>query len=134
MATTYQDIEVQQFIGFVQYVRKFIRNFSEMANPLIYLIRGAQMFKWTTREFDKLKDVACSQLMLQLPNFMKPFEIQTNASNQAYGAVLFQEGHPIAYESKNISEVESRWPTHEKEMLAIVYALPGNGGNVRYNQ
>ena len=37
--------------------------------------------------------------------------------------MLFQEGHPIAYESKIFSEVESRWPTHEKEMLAIVYVL-----------
>ena len=119
-------IEVQQFIGFVQYVRKFIRNFSEIAAPLTDLIRGAQVFKWTTREqaaFEKLKEAVCSQPVLQLPDFTKPFEIHTDASDQAYGAVLFQEGHPIAYESKKISEVESRWPTHEKEMLAIVYAL-----------
>ena len=61
--------------------------------------------------------------MLQLPDFTKPFEIHTDASDQAYGAVLFQEGHSIAYESKKVLEVDSRWPTHEKEMLAIVYAL-----------
>ena len=60
-------IEVQQFLGIVQYVRKFIRNFSEMVAPLTDLIRGAQMFKWTTREqvaFNKLKDVVCSQSVL----------------------------------------------------------------------
>ena len=97
-----------------------------MAAPLTDLIKGAQMFKWTTREqaaFEKLKEVVCSQRVLQLPDFTKPFEIHTDAFDQASGVVLFQEGHPIAYESKKNSEVESRWPTHEKEMLAIVYAL-----------
>ena len=96
-----------------------------MVAPLMDLIRGAQVFKWTTREqaaFEKLKEAVCSQPVLQLPDFTKPFEIHTDASDQAYGVVLFQ-GHPIAYESKKNSEVESRWPTHEKEMLLIVYAL-----------
>ena len=65
----------------------------------------------------------CSQPVLKLPNFTRPFEIHTDASDYAYGAVLMQDGHPIAYESKKFSEIESRWPTHEKEMLAVVYAL-----------
>ena len=58
MDTAYQDNRVQPFIGFVQYVRKFIRNFSEMAAPFTDLIISAKMFKWTTREhatLDKLK-------------------------------------------------------------------------------
>ena len=77
----------------MQYVRKFIKNFSEMAAPLKDLIKGAQMFKWTTREqaaFEKLKEVVCSQRVLQLPDFTKPFEIHTDASDQAYGVMLFQ--------------------------------------------
>ena len=85
-------IEVKQFIGFVQYVRKFLRNFSEIAIPLADLIRGAQVFKWTTGEqaaFEKLKEAVCSQPVLQLPDFTKPFEIHTDASDQAYGVVLF---------------------------------------------
>ena len=65
----------------------------------------------------------CSQLALKLPDFTRPFEIHTDASDYAYGAVLMQDGHPIAYESKTFSEIESRWPTHKKEMLTVVYAL-----------
>ena len=119
-------LEVQQFIGFVQYVRRFIKNFSQIATPLTNLIKGSQMFSWSEREqhvFDQLKKVVCAQPVLQLPDFSKPFEIHTNASDFAYGSVLMQDGHPIAYESKKFSAIESRWPTHEKEMWAIVYAL-----------
>ena len=65
----------------------------------------------------------CSQPVLKLPDFTRPFEIHTDASDYAYGAVLMQGGHPIAYKSKKFSEIESRWPTHEKEMLVVVYAL-----------
>ena len=119
-------LEVQQFIGFVQYVRRFIKNFSQIATPLTNLIKGSQTFCWSEREqhaFDQLKKAVCVQPVLQLPDFSKPFEIHTDASDFAYGAVLMQDGHPIAYESKKFSAIESRWPTHEKEMLAIVYAL-----------
>ena len=70
-----------------------------MVAPLTDLIRGAQMFKWTTREqaaFDKLKETVCSQSVLQLPDFMEPFKIHIDACDQAYGVVLFQDTHPIA--------------------------------------
>ena len=62
----------------------------------------------------------CSQLALKLPDFTRPFEIHIDASDYAYGAVVMQDGHPIAYESKTFSEIESRWPTHKKEILTIV--------------
>ena len=108
-------LEVQQFI-----------DFNHIATQLTNLIKGSQTFSWSEREqhaFDQLKKVVCAQPVLQLPDFSKPFEIHTNASDFAYGSVLMQDGHPIAYESKKFSAIESRWPTHEKEMWAIVYAL-----------
>ena len=118
--------EVQQFVGFVQYVRKFIKHFSAIAAPLTNLTKAKTSFKWTSLEqdaFEKLKEVVCSQPVRKLPDFTKPFEIHTDASDVAYGAVLIQDGHPVAYESKKFLDIEARWPTHEKEMLAIVYAL-----------
>ena len=57
-------LEVQQFIGFVQYVRRFIKNFSQIATPLTNLIKGSQTFSWSEREqhvFDQLKKVVCAQ-------------------------------------------------------------------------
>ena len=76
-----------------------------------------------TRCFRKLKEAVGSQPVRKLPNFTKSFEIHTDASDVAYGAVLIQDGHLVAYESKKFSDIEVTWPTHEKEMFAIVYAL-----------
>ena len=41
---------------------------------------------------------------------LKPFQIYTDASDFVYGAVLIQEGHPVAYESKKFYAIEIRWP------------------------
>ena len=79
-------IEEQQFIDFVQYVRKFIKNFSAIAAPLTNLIKGSQAFKWSEIEqhaFDQLKEAVCSQPLLKLPDFTRPFEIHTDASDYA---------------------------------------------------
>ena len=61
--------------------------------------------------------------MLKFPEFKKPFKVHTNASDFTIGGVLMQEGRSIAFESKKLSDVERRWPTHEKEMWAVVHCL-----------
>ncbi len=52
--------------------------------------------------------------VLKLPDYGKEFEIHSDASDFAIGGVLVQEGRPMAFESKKLSEMERRWPTHEK--------------------
>ncbi len=61
--------------------------------------------------------------VLKLPDFDKDFEIHSNASNFAIGRILVQEGRPVAFENKKLNEMERRWPTHEKEMWAIIHCL-----------
>jgi len=61
--------------------------------------------------------------MLKLLDFDKDFEIHSNASNFAIGGVLVQEGRPVAFESKKLSETERRWPTHEKEMWGVIHCF-----------
>ena len=66
--------------------------------------------------FGELKRRLTSAPMLKFPKFKKLFEMHTDASDFAIGGVLMQEGRPLAFESKKLSDVERRWPTHEKEM------------------
>ncbi len=61
--------------------------------------------------------------VLKLPDFDKDFEIHSDASDFAIGGVLVQEGKSVAFESKKLSEMEQRWPTHEKEMWAVIHCL-----------
>ena len=58
-----------------------------------------------------------------MPNFSKPFLFKTNASNQAIAGVLFQEGNPIAYESRKLKTHKLNYPTHDLELLAMVRTL-----------
>jgi hypothetical protein len=76
-----------------------------------------------------LKGILVKAPVLKLPDFDKDFEIHSDASDFAIGGVLVQEGRPVAFESKKLSETERRWPTHEKEMWAVIDTLPSPGVN-----
>ncbi|KAL0416073.1 UNVERIFIED_CONTAM: Retrovirus-related Pol polyprotein from transposon [Sesamum latifolium] len=61
--------------------------------------------------------------VLALPDMSKPFVVETDASDFALGGVLMQDGHPVAFESRKLKDVERRYSVHEKELLAVVYCL-----------
>ena len=58
--------------------------------------------------------------MLTLPDLQQPFEIETNASDYAIGAVLTQQGHPIAYHNATLSDTVRKYPTYDKETHSIL--------------
>ena len=58
--------------------------------------------------------------MLTLPDLQQPFEIEIDASDYAIGAVLTQQGHPVAYNSETLSDTIHKYPTYDKEMYSIV--------------
>ncbi|XP_031500328.1 uncharacterized protein LOC116264325 [Nymphaea colorata] len=88
------------------------------------LKKGA--FQWNEKSkvaFEKLKAALMSAPVLTLPDFTKTFTIETDACEVGVGAVLGQEGHPIAYMSKALTSRAKPLSTYEKELLAIVIAV-----------
>ena len=116
---------LRSFLGLASYYRKFVRDFAKIAKPLSDLLKKSVLEIWDEhcyRAFGELKCRLTSAPVLKFPEFKKPFEVHTDASDFAIG-VLMQEGRPVAFESKKLSDVERRWPTHEKEMWAVVHCL-----------
>ncbi len=70
-----------------------------------------------------MKGILVKARVLKLLDFEKDFEIHFDASDFAIGGVLVQEGRPVAFESKKLSETERRWLTHEKEMWVVIHCL-----------
>lgn len=84
------------------------------------------MFLWTQiheTAFQTLKQSLVSAPVLALPNFAKPFAIETDASSKGIGAVLLQDHHPLAYVSKALGVKNQGLSTYEKEYLAILMAV-----------
>lgn len=85
------------------YYRKFVKHFGILSRPLTDLLKKHVLFVWTSthdQAFAALKEALSSAPVLAIPNFTKPFSIQSDASATGVGAVLMQDGHPLAYLSK----------------------------------
>jgi hypothetical protein len=118
--------EVQSFLGLASYYRKFIRNFAKKAQPLFVLLKKSQPFNWTEEQQDSLallKQCLVQPPILAHPDFTKSFELFTDASGYAIGAILGQDGRVIAYSSRSLKPGEKNYSTIEKEALAIVAAV-----------
>ncbi len=115
---------LKSFLGLASYYHKFIKNFVKMATPLTNLLKkSARTYEWDgtcDEAFETLKGILVKAPVLKLPDFDKDFEIHFDASDFAIGRILVQKGRPMPFESKKLSEMERRWPTHEKEMWAII--------------
>lgn len=125
--------DIRCFLGLANYYRRFVKSFSHIASPLTNLLGKKTTFQWTSTEqqaFDKLKDSLTSTPILAAPDFSAPFQITTvsaDASDYAIGAVLTQGEkdnlRTIGYLSRKLKPAEVNYPVHERELLAIVYAL-----------
>ena len=113
------------FLGLYGYYRRFIAKYSQLAAPLTELLRK-DAFIWTpvaTQAFQKLQEALTQTPVLQLPDFSLPFVVQTDASGTGVGAVLLQNGHPIAYFSKQMTPRLQAASTYAREMFAITEAV-----------
>ena len=118
--------ELRSFLGLANYYRRFIKGYSNIVSPLTDLLKKDRVWDWDIEcrmAFESLKQAISKESVLQLPNMDLPFEFHTDASDKALGGVLVQEGHPVAFESRKLKGAEQRYPTHEKEMTALVHCL-----------
>lgn len=113
-------------MGLAGYYRCFVRGFGIIARPLFQLLKKGAPFVWianTEEAFQTLKNKLVDAQVLSLPDFSKSFVVETDACDTGVGAVLQQEGHPIAFMSKPLSPKFRGLSTYEKEYLAIILAV-----------
>ena len=123
--------EVQAFLGFVNFYRRFIQDFSKIGRPLFDLTKQNVPWTWGGEQrasFEELRKRVVTTPILAFPDDGKPYRVEADSSDFATGAILSQQGedgkwHPIAFYSKSLSPVERNYEIHDKELLAIVRAL-----------
>jgi hypothetical protein len=90
-----------------------------------FLAKG-NTFEWTPRcetSFQELKKRLTTTLVLTMPDMEKPFSIYWDAPGQGLGCVLMQDGHVVAYASRQLRKHEEKYLTHNLELAAVVHAL-----------
>ncbi|KAJ9544303.1 hypothetical protein OSB04_024010 [Centaurea solstitialis] len=118
--------EIRQFLGLAGYYRRFIANFSKIAQPLATLTQKDKKFIWGEKqeeEFQLLKHKLCNAPILALPEGTDNFVVYYDASHQGLGCVLMQNEKVIAYASRQLKVHEKNYTTHDLELGAVVFAL-----------
>ena len=123
--------DVQSFLGFANFYRRFIRGFSEIAAPLTALTGKKTVWEWTPQcqlAFENLKVLFCTAPVLALYDPDLECVVETDASDHVSAGVFSQRGsdgliRPIAFFSKKHSPAECNYEIYDKELLAVVLAF-----------
>ena len=113
------------FLGLTRNCRNFVKDYGNIADPLITLLKK-DVFTWTHATecaFEKLKQAMCTTPVLAMPDFSKFVTIESDSCDNGFGAILLRDEHPIAFTSKSLSSKNLATSTYEKEMMAILHAI-----------
>ena len=133
----YNRRDIQSFIGFCNFYRRFIKDFSRIARPLIRLTQNEykdiKRFDWTSHQkakeaFESLKQAVISAPILTHFDYSKECILEVDSSDYVQGGVLSQIGedgllHLVAFFSKKLLPAECNYEIYDKELLAIVGAF-----------
>ena len=118
--------QLRSFIGMVNYYRDVWPQRAHLLAPLSAMTSTKAKWLWTKEHqeaFDNMKLLIAKETLLTYPDFSKKFEIHTDASKVQLGACISQEGKPIAFYSRKLTDAQTRYTTTERELLSIVETL-----------
>ncbi|KAA3482975.1 Integrase, catalytic core [Gossypium australe] len=110
----------------MRYYRRFVKDFSMIATPLTKLVQKDVKFEWSKKcqqSFEQLKALLTKAPVLVQPESGKEFIVYSDASLNGLGCVLIQEGKAIAHSSRQLKAHEKNYPTHDLELVVIVFVL-----------
>jgi hypothetical protein len=120
--------QLKSLLGMVQYYRDMWPKRSHILAPLTTAssTKNQKKFKWTEEmedAFTEMKKIMAQEALLALPDYTKPFQVYTDASGFQLGAVLQQEGKPLAYYTRKLMDTQRRYTAEERKLLSIVETL-----------
>jgi hypothetical protein len=122
---------VQRFLGFVNYLAKFVPHLADESEHLRRLTDKDAEWVWEKHHqdaFDRIKKLVANHPVLCYYDVSKPVSIQCDSSETGLGAALLQDGQPVAFASRTLTPTERGYAQIEKECLAIVFSCD------RFNQ
>jgi transposase InsO family protein len=123
--------ELQQFIGLINYYRRFITGYAKVMQPLFALLKKEAKFEWQGEQeeaFEEVKHRITDAPILVQHDPEKETTIETDASDYAIGMRMTQPGpdgkpRTVAFHSRKLIQAELNYDIHDKELLAIVVAF-----------
>ncbi|KAE8999308.1 hypothetical protein PR001_g19096 [Phytophthora rubi] len=123
--------DLRKWLGLANYLHKYSTKYAEMARPLTNLLKKDAVWSWTSeaqQAFEAITSSLQSAPILALPDEERPFSVVCDASDFAIGCALLQvdaEGRErvVSFQSRQLKAAEKNYPVHDKELLAMKYAL-----------
>ncbi|KAG2761159.1 hypothetical protein Pcac1_g26895 [Phytophthora cactorum] len=123
--------ELRQFLELATYLCKYVENYAGKIRPLSQLLKKEAEWKWTAecqQAFDAVKQGLTEAPILAVADQDRPFHVMCDASDFAIGCALMQHDHEgrdhvVYYQSRQLKPAERNYPVHDKEILAMKYAL-----------
>jgi len=122
---------MQSFLGQINFVKRFVPDFSRIISPLQNMIKNNSIFKWgqdDQESFSLIKQAIINAPSIATPNFSKPFTLYTFSSEKSYAAILTKANQekaeaPIEFFSSNLQGAELNYSDVEKQAYTIFKAI-----------